>query len=1401
MQDSPVSLLLHAGVWLIELSHTPLVQAAAVALPVVVIALAGIWLRVQPQPFFLHSMIFNILLLAYLAVSHIPAAWFTQMMISISTSLYAPIIYQACLLLWLATSPRRYGRPSRELTAWVLLERRRWWLLGTFMAALASLLVDARGLWLPIRDHALFLWAALILLVMIIASVWSAKNFQAALTEGGLFIGALLAFILASYLDRFTQTAAAPLPLVAGQLLLMIHILLYYRRFIGLEAELRTGLYDENLTLREENLVQRSILAHTREAVLQLDIDERITYANPAFARTTGYELRQLRGRKFTDVVSRNFYEAATRALKAARRGNSERFEIMLHRQDGTDIALNMHALPLLDNRQKLRGIHLGFFDITESVRLRENLAMRLEEQEKDLTLYRSTLDSMENAAIISDTRGRILFVSKAFTSMTGYAATDLVGRSTNFYRLDTAAEREAMRALHERKSWKGTLKNRRKDGSEFEVDVFATPLLDESGELEYFLWVERDAAQRLKQESALQSAKLQVQAREASLQMLKEEQAAMYAALDTGIILVRPDGACRVLNVRASQILGINTDAVSLKNLPMFVRDLLRMGSNYGAKMRSEAIEFVDEFLRPDGDKRLLRWHAMYIGVREHRIGVLLQIFDITEYGHREQQLARLQKELESVRQQNAQADIASLGRIRHILAVAESVHSSMSFKEAMQRVVQTAQSLGWSHTAVYERRPGSARYELVAYTGFKPRVTSALHKLSASAVEQYYQSRYSIGSAYYLAPDSEENKTRWEFLPADLLLPAAGSWTPRHVLLLPLKFRGNQVGLFLCSARADGKAPDENLVQELEKLALYAAFAIDHGQRQLSLKQKMLQNQLLMDISKIEPVDAHLDREMSAILLKSRSIFGGEVAMFVSGMQTLTIVTAKGQNAKPGVSVLSRHRAEPLHAAIRPHLPASGAIYSDAAAVRDGLAKAMGIPSETARQGKVLLAPLQLRNRTRGYFCALILDGIFSEDRLNFASELAYRCALFAENLDLFSQIEAKAQELEKANTYISEFLANVTHELRTPLHTILSYVELLQQKRDASEADRLRYLQTIRTSGNRLLYLINDLLDLSKIEAGKMEPQMETFDPRDLVEEVSNEIAYLCNKHGLALKVSVNRNMPPLISSDKNTLSRVLLNLARNAQKFTNEGGTVEISAALAAGDRLILQVRDTGIGIPQSDLQNIFEPFNQLDRKASRRYEGTGLGLPISRRLIELLGGKISVQSKVGQGSTFTVDVPVQAIWKKGKDRTPPRKHQAVSAAKKPDRKGSKRGWQILVVDDDTSTKEAMRFLLENSGYQVEFAHDGPSAINTAQYLRPDLILMDIMMPGMDGYQVARTLKAQKNLNRIPLVALTARAMNEDRERALEAGFDDFLTKPFAMDEFFRLVQRYTDGNQK
>jgi PAS domain S-box-containing protein len=367
-----------------------------------------------------------------------------------------------------------------------------------------------------------------------------------------------------------------------------------------------------------------------------------------------------------------------------------------------------------------------------------------------------------------------------------------------------------------------------------------------------------------------------------------------------------------------------------------------------------------------------------------------------------------------------------------------------------------------------------------------------------------------------------------------------------------------------------------------------------------------------------------------------------------------------------------------------------------------------------------------------------------------------------------------ERRSQMLEEASRHKSQFLANMSHELRTPMNAIIGVSEmLLEDAHDSGQEEQVEPLQRILRAAQHLLVLINDILDLSKIEAGKMELSPETFDVGSLVDDVADTIRPLAEKNGNAVKVHCGEGVGELYA-DATRVRQALLNLASNAVKFT-EKGTVTITAArhtTAAGDNVSLQVTDTGIGMTPEQIGRLFQDFEQADASTTRKYGGTGLGLAISRRFCRMMGGDITVQSTPGRGSTFTIQLPVTTAPEELRaiaDRTP-----LPAAPVKSDRKAT-----VLVVDDDETVREFMTRFLERQNYDVATAANGIEALALAREMRPAAITLDVMMPDIDGWTVLAALKGDPELAGIPVILLT---IVDEKQRGYTLGATDYMVKP-------------------
>ncbi|MBW3542691.1 MAG: response regulator [Planctomycetes bacterium] len=407
----------------------------------------------------------------------------------------------------------------------------------------------------------------------------------------------------------------------------------------------------------------------------------------------------------------------------------------------------------------------------------------------------------------------------------------------------------------------------------------------------------------------------------------------------------------------------------------------------------------------------------------------------------------------------------------------------------------------------------------------------------------------------------------------------------------------------------------------------------------------------------------------------------------------------------------------------------------------------------------------------------------------------------ASFDDVTELQSQKVALARSkdaAESANRAKSDFLANMSHEIRTPMNAILGFTDVLRRG-FAEDADQQRqYLDTIHTSGRHLLALINDILDLSKVEAGHLQIELQPCSPFEIASEVVSVLSERARQKGLMLELAPDGLLPERIDSDSTRLRQILTNLVGNAIKFTESGG-VRVALSLDRSGQepeLVVEVTDTGIGISEEAIAKIFDPFVQADSSVNRRFGGTGLGLSISRRFAEALGGELTASSRPGAGSTFRLALPagsLEAVRLLSAEELAGALRQRAPEARKPT--GCNR-WasdaRILVADDGRENRALVRLVLERAGAVVEEALDGGQAIERALAERFDLVLMDMQMPVMDGYTASRTLRERGFT--APIIALTAAAMRGDEERCRQAGCTGFLAKPVDLDALLEVVAR-------
>jgi len=390
---------------------------------------------------------------------------------------------------------------------------------------------------------------------------------------------------------------------------------------------------------------------------------------------------------------------------------------------------------------------------------------------------------------------------------------------------------------------------------------------------------------------------------------------------------------------------------------------------------------------------------------------------------------------------------------------------------------------------------------------------------------------------------------------------------------------------------------------------------------------------------------------------------------------------------------------------------------------------------------------------------------------------------------------QALARARDdAEAANRAKSSFLANTSHEIRTPLNGLVGLARLARQP-GLDSGRREQYLQQIDDSAQALSGVISDILDLSKIEAGKLRLEAVDFDLHALLESVENGYAALAEGRALTLEMRVGADVPRRVRGDPVRLRQVLSNFLSNALKFTEHGG-VRVEVRSGAVGQLRFEVQDTGPGIESAVQARLFKPFTQADVSTTRRFGGTGLGLSICRELAELMGGQVGLDSTPGRGSRFWALLPLPASVDAGPT-------QALAAV--PDQPRPLAGLRVLVAEDNAVNMLIAVALLEQWGIVVSQASDGAQAVSAADAAFAsgvgfDIVLMDVQMPVMGGYDATRTLRQRHDPNRLPIIALTAAALTSEREEALACGMNDFLTKPIDAQRLHDTLLRWRQASR-
>lgn len=1346
-----------------------------------------------------------------------------------------------------------------------------------------------------------------------------------------------------------------------------------YVRLLKLENELRVSLEKSREELEKSEKVYRELVEKMADGLFVVDRRGALTFCNQTFAEMVGYPKDELRGMHLSHVFDEQNYGKVAIELEKGTRMSGGQHEVEMITGRGERLPVLINAVPITDAQGHYSGIQAVVTDLTERKKIERELENLVREKTKNIEIFQACIENSTDGILITDPDGAITYVNRAFEEMTGFGRRQLKGETTAVLAYNPRSEsvhKGIWRLVHEGKIWHGEFDTRRKDGSGFVGEVSVVPIKDEDDQAVHYLWIENDITRRKALETSLKNYAEELTNKTTELEAAKSYYQTLISGMSDILLVVDNDGNGTFINDYGMNRLGFKADELTKQNLPIFFDDLKRLEREYGSAIRVEVKDFESVIKTKDGESILCSWYAKPLfDSRNRRIGAMAVGRDITEYKHLQNELQDYAKNLENkVRERTGELQ-QKVNQLAKLLEIGEEIRLNVDIDVILNKICEAVQALGWNKVIISLRNHETRTSRPVAAAGLSPKQVEEVMNwgdIPFEHTERYLQEKYRISNSYFVEHTANllHQKSPYTVY-TELGERLPDEWHAMDALLVPIRTKDKILGIISVDDPRDRHRPTVEKIRDLEIFADKAALAIENARLFQAQKENEKRAKLLADIGKIFHASLNLTEVVEAIVTRGAKAMGD--------FCTLLLVDEAGELLVPQSTYHEKRKVIDLFLKGDKYFPcrigegiigkvvASGAPVLTSqpfTEVGDGFAESpLHFIAEELNIASLMVLPLRVRGRIIGAMVYLALDAnrIYRKEEFKLAQELADRASLAIDNARLFKEAGDKARELEKANKLKSEFLASVSHELRTPLNAIITLSDILIRGIPGHlNQEQIKQLEIIQRSGRHLLELINDILDLSKIEAGKIEPIYSEIPIAAVIEETIEHIRPLCYDKGLALEYECSPLIPKTIYSDQEKVTKALTNLLSNAVKFT-EKGKIAVKVDLPTPKELRIEVSDTGIGIPPDRIEEIFNEFQQIDSSDSRKYGGSGLGLAITRKVIEVLGGTISVQSTPGKGSTFTLVLPL-----KGQpeivESAPYEKPEHVSTKLEPEVKidvtddrnrldRSKRlvlviddekevhyvmrqylkerdyqvifpqngedpvalartfkpfaitldilmpernGWEILdelkhhddtrhipviiasilaekerafemgateyfvkpfepeqllnflgklearesrkrvlldlpklwqnrrrrrkrrvaedghkdgdqdrilLVDDDRDTQYALRYLLEEAGYQVFVADDGKQAVQKAETIRPNLILMDIMMPDMDGYEATQMLKAREELRGIPVVAMTAKAMKGDREKTLLAGCDDYIAKPFESETILSLVHKW------